>query len=82
MQEEIHSQKELFQKVMPALQARKSEFARLGYEVDIHDIWYFLTNEKWKFGTDLRLSDIVHDIMHVDYLEMNDYLDESKRFFE
>ncbi len=82
MQEEIHSQKELFQKVMPALQARKSEFSRLGHEVDIYDIWYYLMNEKWKFGNDLRLSDIVHDIMHVDYLEMKSYLDESKNSFE
>ena len=77
MKDEFHSEEELLEHVKPALNARKSELERLGYNVSIMNIWHYLVENKWKQGTGLMLSDIVNDIMHVEYEEIKTYQDEK-----
>lgn len=76
MIDEFHSETELLKRVKPALNARKSELERLGYKVSIMSIWRYLAENKWKFEMGLMLSDIVHDIMHLEYEEIKDYQEE------
>ena len=64
------SQKELFIRVQPALNSKKEEFKRLGYIVEDTDIWNYLIKTKWKKGFNLSLSDIVEDILELDYYEL------------
>lgn len=82
---EFHSQEELFQRVTPALHARCGELAREGYsDINSLDIWNYFIQSKWSVADDLMLSDIVHDIMHVEYDEIRNFLDgeETDDFFE
>ena len=72
---EFSSQEELFKRVLPALNAKLAELHRLGYTyIQISDIWRYLVEEKWKKSHDLALSDIVHDILHVNNKKIDEYL--------
>lgn len=85
MEVEFHSQEELFRRVTPALHARCEQLAREGYsDVNSLDLWNYLIQTKWSFADNLMLSDIVHDIMHVEYEDLLNYLsrDELDDFFE
>ncbi len=76
MEYEFKSQKELFQRVRPALRSKCSELQRLGYsKIKEFDIWNYLIIKKWKQATGLMLSDIVSDIMNVTGDELNSYLE-------
>ncbi len=78
MMNEFHSEKELFERVLPALEARLAELYRMGYHnISIQDIWEYLSN-RWRHGTDLMLSDIVGDIMKVEYDEVKSFLNDKK----
>ena len=67
MDYQFQSLQELFQRVRPALRAKKIEFHRLGYsKIKEMDIWNFLLEEKWKSGKNLMLYDIVSDIMNLE----------------
>lgn len=69
------SQEELYQRVEPALNAKLAELHRLGYlYIRKEDIWNYLIQMRWKQGKNLALSDIVHDILHVDNNEIDVYL--------
>ena len=79
MDYEFHSQKELYDRVLPALRAKVEEFRRLGYSnVKVYDIWNYLIFHKWKNETGLMLSDIVNDIMNVDCKIVDTYLREKE----
>lgn len=75
MDYEFSSQAELFDRVKPALHAKKVELHRLGYSYikDI-DIWNYLIEVRWRNGKDLMLSDIVSDIMHTECKKIDAYL--------
>lgn len=69
------SREELFNRVKPALNAKKEEMHRLGYPyITINDIWNYLVETKWKSGKNLTLSDIVSDIIHSDNRKIDEYL--------
>lgn len=72
---EFSSQEELFKRVQPALNAKLAELHRLGYSyISVNDIWHYLVEEKWKKSHDLTLSDIVHDILHLNNKKIDEYL--------
>lgn len=76
MDYEFRSLKELFERVRPALNARKVELQRVGYQyISSLDIWNCLIEYKWKNGKNLMLSDIVDDIMQIDIQRLDAYLD-------
>ena len=72
---EFSSKEELYQRIKPALHAKKEELHRLGYPyIQDVDIWNFLIENKWKKGKNLMLSDIVSDIIHLDANTIDEYL--------
>lgn len=72
---EFSTQKELYDRVKPALHAKLQELKRLNYnEVQEIDIWKYLIEVKWKRSKNLMLSDIVSDIIHVDNYKLSTYL--------
>ena len=76
---EFDSQEELFERVKPALEAKKVELNRLGFKnVKIKEIWDYLVLYKWSHSQDLMLSDIVSDILHIDNKRFNYYLRSKK----
>ena len=77
---EFSSQEELFKRVQPASNAKLAELHRLGYPyIQVSDIWRYLVEEKWKKSHELTLSDIVHDILHVDNKKIDEYLKGKKK---
>lgn len=71
---EFNSIEELHERVLPALNTRISELNGLGYyDIDGEDIWNYLVSSKWRIATDLTLSDIVGDILNVDYSKVIEY---------
>ena len=69
------SKEELYQRVSPALNAKLAELDRLGYGyITKVDIWNCLIDIRWRKGKHLELSEIVHDILHLDCLEITEYL--------
>ena len=75
MELEFSSQEELYKRVEPALKAKLAELHRLGYPyIQLMDIWKYLIDAKWKKSHDLTLSDIVHDVLHVDNRKLDEYL--------
>jgi hypothetical protein len=61
----IKSQKELFERVKPALRCKKHEMMAEGIEyVSEMDIWNYNKNNKWKDKKGLSLSEVVDDILN------------------
>lgn len=75
MDYEFSSKEELYERVKPALHAKRQELHRLGFPY-IHDmdIWNYLIEVKWSKSKNLMLSDIVNDIMHTEALKVDEYL--------
>ena len=68
MDYEFKSLKELYERIKPALKARRNEFKKIGLsEVSDSDIWNYLTENKWKITENLTLSEMVNDIFEVKY---------------
>ena len=75
MDYEFSSKEELYKRVKPALYAKSRELERMGYfYIQEVDIWNYLIENKWKQASNLMLSDIVNDILHVDNKMLNEYL--------
>lgn len=69
------SKEELYKRIKPALHAKIAELHRLGYSyVQEVDVWNYLIQTKWKSAQDLRLSDVVRDILHVENEKVDLYL--------
>lgn len=78
MNDEFSSEEELYNRVLPALRAKESEFERLGYSyIKGIDVWNYLVEKRWKYGSGLMLSDIVSDIMNVHCSEIDSYVKEK-----
>lgn len=75
MDYEFSSKEELYQRVRPALRAKKSELNRLGmgYIQEV-DIWNFLIESKWSRSSDLMLYDIVDDILNIENEKIDNYI--------
>lgn len=71
----FQTQEELYQRVHPALRAKKMELWRLGFSyIKESDIWNYLKKSKWTKSKNLMLSDIVSDILHLDNQKIDRYV--------
>ena len=74
IQEQFNSSKELFKRVKPALQTKKTEFERNQINfITEEDIWHYLRQTKWHKETNLTLFDIVNDILTINEKEILKY---------
>lgn len=75
---EYNSQKELYMNLVPALNVKLKLLRRNNYkDITREDIWNYLRDNKWRYGVDLTLADMVQDIIHTDNLEISKFV-ESK----
>ncbi len=75
MDYEFSSKEELYQRVTPALKAKKAELNREGYTYIMEaDVWNYLIQEKWTKSHNLMLCDIVDDILRTDNQLIDAYL--------
>lgn len=69
------SLEQLYQRLRPALSARRSELKRNGYVYATEeDIWNYLKEMKWKNAKDLSLYQMTCDIFDIDDQMIENYL--------
>ena len=72
---EFNSEKELYDRLMPALRTKELEFKRNNMPyVHIEDIWNYLKISKWSKSRDLLFYQIVDDILNVELYKVDDYV--------
>lgn len=80
---EFKSLKELYDRITPALTAKKSELKKFGYYyVKEADIWNYLTKTKWQSSKSLTLAEMVSDIFAADSDKINEYVMEKLKSIE
>lgn len=66
---------ELYKKVLPALQTRVSELKRENIKfIDTLDIWNYCIENIWHNKNDIRIYELVSDILNVDKLKLQIYV--------
>jgi len=75
MELEFGSLKELYEKILPAFTAKRSELKKIGfYHIMEADIWNYLSSTKWKISSDLSLHEMVNDIFDLNEDVINNYV--------
>lgn len=77
---EFNSIKELYDRLQPALNTKITELRR--YDLDYikkEDIWNYLKINKWEKATDLKLYEMVDDILNLDNDKIDSYVKEQIR---
>lgn len=72
--EKFSSLSDLYKKIFPALNIKSAEFKRERVHVLPIDIWNYCLNYKWKNKKDLRIYEIVDDILNLNVLDLEIYL--------
>lgn len=72
--DKFNSVSDLYKRVLPALQTKREELKRDNFKIDNLDIWNFCVETKWKFKSDLRMYELVDDILNVDIKLFENYL--------
>ena len=73
--EKFNSISDLYKRILPALNTRLLELKRENYQyIDVLDIWNYCVENIWKNRTDLRIYELVNDILNVDGLSLKMYL--------
>ena len=66
--------KELYELLLPALETKEIQLKRNDYfGLTKKDIWEYLKETKWKNSNNLRIYQMVYDILYVDNDELNSY---------
>lgn len=66
---------DLYKRVLPALNTKKSELERINFNVNCLDIWDYCINNLWRNKKDLRIYEMVSDILNADELKIKIFLD-------
>ena len=75
MEKKISTQRDLYNKVLPALKTKKNELLRSGIRiVKEEDIWNYNKETKWRSASSLSLAGIVDDILNTKYEEYENYV--------
>lgn len=78
MELEFKSERELYERVLPALKSKKAELKRKGYKnITEENMWRFLATEIFTKMIDLTLADVVSYIMHIDEERLAQYIEEN-----
>lgn len=73
--EKFSSINDLYRRILPALEAKVSELKRENIRfVTSKDIWNYCIETKWKNKSDLRIYEIVSDILNTDGIKLESYV--------
>ena len=72
---EFNSLEELYNRIKPALSAKKEELRRNGFDyIKEDDVWNYLKEVKWKGSSNLKLYQMGNDVLNTDNRVIDDYL--------
>ena len=75
MNYEFNSLEELYNRLKPALEAKRIQMKRNGFDyIRIEDIWNYLKEIKWKKARDLSLYEMVDDVLNIDDIVIDSYI--------
>ena len=75
MNYEFTSLEELYNRLKPALEAKRIQMKRNGFNyIKIEDIWNYLKEIKWKKARDLSLYEMVDDVLNIDDIVIDSYI--------
>lgn len=75
MENKINSQKELFNRLLPALRTKKHELIASGIKiVNEYDIWNYNKVNNWVSSTELTLATMVDNILNTDNKLYEEYV--------
>jgi len=78
--DKFNSISDLYKRVLPALETKIIEFQKDGFSsVNVLDIWNYCVDTKWKIRSDLRIYQIVDDILNVKISDLEEYIKNEKR---
>lgn len=72
-EEKFETINDLYKKILPALKTRSEELKRKKVYISPIDIWVYCTNNIWKNKKDLRMYELVSDILYVDEVKLKKY---------
>jgi len=65
--DKFNSLSDLYKRVLPALETKTSELNRNGFKyIKSLDVWNYCVENKWKSKMDLRIYEIVDDILNLE----------------
>lgn len=71
----FESEQELYNRVKPALSAKKEEMRRKGYDyIREEDIWNYLKEVEWVRSKNLYLYEMIQDVLHAENELIDRYL--------
>lgn len=77
--EKFNSLNELYERVLPALKTKVAEFKRAKISfINANDIWNYCLYNIWKNRKDLRIYEIVDDILNADAFNIEIYVRKIK----
>ncbi len=80
MENKINSQKELFNRLLPALRTKKHELIASGIKiVNEYDIWNYNKITNWVSSTELTLATMVDNILNTDNRLYEEYVIEKMK---
>ncbi len=75
MNYEFNSLEELYNRLKPALEAKRIQMKRNGFNyIRIEDSWNYLKEIKWKKARDLSLYEMVDDVLNIDDIVIDSYI--------
>lgn len=74
-EEKFSSINDLYERILPALKTKVAELKREKiYFISDRDIWNYCIDNKWKNKSDLRIFEMVDDILNIDPLKIEIYI--------
>jgi hypothetical protein len=72
---QFNSLEELYNRIKPALMTKVEELKRNDFHyIKEEDVWNYLKEIKWKDSSDLKLYQMVSDVLNADNLLIDEYL--------
>lgn len=70
----FNSVDDLYKRLLPAINTKLSELKRIHIYVRNTDIWNYCVTNIWKKRKDLRIHEMVSDILDIDELKLNEFI--------
>lgn len=70
----FNSLDDVYKRVLPAINTKLDELKRIHFNVRNIDIWDYCVKYMWRNRSDLRIYEMVSDILNVDELKLRDFI--------
>lgn len=65
---------DLYKRLLPVIHTKVSELERIKFNVKDQDIWAYCVRNIWNNKDNLRIYEMVSDILNIDEIELNRFI--------